>query len=568
MLKIACVMMQKDERFLLRPWLAYHGYLFGFENLFVFDNGSTRPEVRATLMEYALKGVRVDWDHPTREDYLAKGELIGARIQALDATGQYQFLLPLDCDEFVLLRTEADFVCAREPILTWFAGLIGETRILRVPYQLANHPLNADIYHYFPFFKVFFPAGTVSPIDHGHHVATDRLGREPKDTLLVHLHFHHKMFNLKLEQARLGWIGLVDVDDRAGLETYDGKSAHLKQIFLQSAEQYYRGFLDMPHFYLPRFRALLNDLGAPLELPTETVPDDLQLHIAEADDASQTEENGAVVIVPMAAPSPVVSRPYRTIRFHEGQYLQANPGVAEAGVDPTIHFCLHGFREGRPLRPVAAAASRDTPSVRAAIAAYAARERGSARLELGSGGGPRPSGWLATDLEPTEHALKLDVTHTFPIDDATFDHVYARNLIEHLDFAAGRFMLGECLRILRPGGTIRIATRSIEFLLGLFSPERSEAKDRYIQWVTETFAPAAPKPMASFVFDHLVRGQGRRFIYDRPTLEMALTEAGFADVQACESERGELPLSREDQLPPESLILEATRPFPRGPAPS
>jgi hypothetical protein len=68
--------------------------------------------------------------------------------------------------------------------------------------------------------------------------------------------------------------------------------------------------------------------------------------------------------------------------------------------------------------------------------------------------------------------------------------------------------------------------------------------------------------MASFVFDHLVRGQGRRFIYDSPTLEMALTEAGFADVRACESDRGEDALSRGDWPPPESLVLEATRPFP------
>ena len=33
MRKIACVMMQKDEAFLLRPWLAYHGYLFGCKSV-------------------------------------------------------------------------------------------------------------------------------------------------------------------------------------------------------------------------------------------------------------------------------------------------------------------------------------------------------------------------------------------------------------------------------------------------------------------------------------------------------------------------------------------------------
>lgn len=568
-------MMQKDEAFLLRPWLAYHGYLFGLENLFVLDNGSTRPEVRATLIDYERKGVHVDWEHATRRDYLAKGELIGAWIQALDATRQYDFLIPLDCDEFILLRTESDFVCSREPILTYLAGLIGDKRILRVPYQLANHPLNADIYHRYDFFKVYFPSGTFSPIDHGHHVATDRLGLEPKDTRLVHLHFHHKIFDLKVEQARQGWIGLVDVDDREQLESYDGKSAHLKRFFLQSRDQYYRGFLDMPHFYLPRFRALLSDLGAPLDLPSEPVADHLQLRITEVDASSKAEENGVVVIVPAAASSRGGPAEFRAVRFHEGHYLMANPGLVTARVDPTVHFSADGFREDRPLRPVVDIPSRDAPSVRATIAAYVSREAldGSRCLELGSGGGPRPAGWLATDLEPSHDALKLDATQPFPIDDTSFDYVYARHLIEHLHFSAGRFMLRECFRILRPGGTIRIVTVSIGFLFGLFSPQRSAAADRYIQCVTETFVPAAPKPMPSFVFDHFVRGQGRKFIYDRATLELVLTEVGFASVQIRESDRSEHVRLRgleaadpgpDEFLARQSLILEATRPAFRG----
>ena len=51
MARVACVMMQKDEVHLLEPWLAYHGYLFGFENLYVLDNGSTRPDVLLTRSE-------------------------------------------------------------------------------------------------------------------------------------------------------------------------------------------------------------------------------------------------------------------------------------------------------------------------------------------------------------------------------------------------------------------------------------------------------------------------------------------------------------------------------------
>jgi len=569
--KIACVMMQKDETYLLRPWLAYHGYLFGFENLFLIDNGSTDPEVRATLDEFSGKGVKINWEHPTREDYLAKGELIGGTIQALDEKHEYDFLIPLDCDEFILLRTESDIVCAREPVLTYIASLIGEKRVLRVPYQLANHPLNPDIYHRYDFFKIFFPAGTALPIDHGNHIAFDPTGREPRDTRLLHLHFHHKVFDLKVGQARQSWIGGIDLDDRTELETYDGRSVHLKNYFLRGRDDYYRGFLDMPHFYAPRFRALLKELDAPIDLPTEPVADPLQLRITEADASSTDESNGIVVIVPAAPATETAPARFRALRFHEGHYLKANPALAEWAVEPTIHFLLHGFKEGRPLRPAGDARSLSVPDVKAAIATYLARDSGgnSKCLELGSGGGPRPAGWLATDLEPTDNALKLDVTRSFPIGDAAFDYIYARHLIEYLPFSAAGVMLSECFRVLKPGGTIRIVTASIEALFQLIAPGRSAETDRYIRRTTETYMPFAPAPMGSFVFNHFVRGQGREFLYDRATLELVLVRAGFAavqdrarDVSAHPALRG---LESDDRAPEaralDSLILEAVRPI-------
>ena len=37
--------------------------------------------------------------------------------------------------------------------------------------------------------------------------------------------------------------------------------------------------------------------------------------------------------------------------FDPALYLQANPDVAKAGLDPAWHFLHHGKDEGRPLRP-------------------------------------------------------------------------------------------------------------------------------------------------------------------------------------------------------------------------
>lgn len=35
--------------------------------------------------------------------------------------------------------------------------------------------------------------------------------------------------------------------------------------------------------------------------------------------------------------------------FDTKAYLELNPDVAEAGVDPVRHFILHGLKEGREL---------------------------------------------------------------------------------------------------------------------------------------------------------------------------------------------------------------------------
>lgn len=165
----------------------------------------------------------------------------------------------------------------------------------------------------------------------------------------------------------------------------------------------------------------------------------------------------------------------------------------------------------------------------------------------------------------------MDVTRPFPIDDGGFDYIYARHLIEYLELGAGRFMSGECFPVPGPGGTIRIVTTSITFLFGLFAPDRPAAADRFIRRTTETFVAAAPgdtpAPLSGLVFNHLIRGHGRRFIYDHATLELVLNAAGFSDVRPCEPDRSDhVSLPQLEAADPgddgfaarASLILEAT----------
>ena len=95
-MRIACIMMQRNERSLLGPWLAYHADLFGIENLYVFDNGSDDRETRDTLTRFERLGLNLDWGRPGSQYFNAKGERVANCIKWLDEHQGYDFYFPLD----------------------------------------------------------------------------------------------------------------------------------------------------------------------------------------------------------------------------------------------------------------------------------------------------------------------------------------------------------------------------------------------------------------------------------------------------------------------------------------
>ena len=86
------------------------------------------------------------------------------------------------------------------------------------------------------------------------------------------------------------------------------------------------------------------------------------------------------------------------------------------------------------------------------------------KLQLGAGGNVHP-GWLNTDIADykREHEIVyLDARKPFPFPDASFDLVSSEHMIEHLSYPEGLHCLRECLRVLRPGGVVRLATPSLD----------------------------------------------------------------------------------------------------------
>lgn len=197
----------------------------------------------------------------------------------------------------------------------------------------------------------------------------------------------------------------------------------------------------------------------------------------------------------------------------------------------------------------------------------AARE--SIGINIGSGAALAP-GFLNCDLAPQyDDVFALDATQAFPFDSGSIDVVFSEHMIEHITYDAGQVMLRECRRVLRPGGTIRIATPSIEFLIGLFRPDCSMRERDYIEWAQRTLTPTAPAALPAFVFNTFVRSWGHVFIYDRASLRLALEGTGFCDVEEVpiSHSRHAMLQNRESvhRMPPgyldlESMVFEARAP--------
>lgn len=155
---------------------------------------------------------------------------------------------------------------------------------------------------------------------------------------------------------------------------------------------------------------------------------------------------------------------------------------------------------------------------------------GPRKMQIGSGDNVL-EGWLNTDFHPRRDVLFLDVTQKLPFEDATFDYLFSEHLLEHLPYAQGKTFVEECYRVLKPGGKLRIATPDFQFLIDLYSKEKTDVQKRYIQWAVDSFLSEIGIYEDTFVINNFFRAWGHQFLYDEKTLRGLLARCGFIKIQ-------------------------------------
>jgi predicted SAM-dependent methyltransferase len=179
--------------------------------------------------------------------------------------------------------------------------------------------------------------------------------------------------------------------------------------------------------------------------------------------------------------------------------------------------------------------------------------------------------WLNVDIAPrTEEVMYMDATERFPFPDATFDCIFSEHMIEHIALEKGRFMVSECLRVLKPGGKIRVTTPNLKFLIELYREEKLPVQKEYIEFSKRYFHDTNFPLTDTIVINNFFRDWGHQFIYDKKTLQSLFSTCGFCEVTFPELhqsddlrlqnlERHGLEITEEfNRL--ESIVVEARKP--------
>jgi SAM-dependent methyltransferase len=184
---------------------------------------------------------------------------------------------------------------------------------------------------------------------------------------------------------------------------------------------------------------------------------------------------------------------------------------------------------------------------------------GVRRLNWGCGSEPRRD-WINSDRTAGRGVdVVADIRDGLPIESGTIDYAVSVHTLQELEYPELAPALAELLRVLVPGGTLRLVV-----------PDLDAGIRAYTEYDDDHF-PAAPGQIRSrggrFIA-HILGGGDARNLFTFDSAEEFLLDAGFVDVTRCTS--GETASRFEeivelDSREPGSMFIEATRPPGRHP---
>jgi len=136
------------------------------------------------------------------------------------------------------------------------------------------------------------------------------------------------------------------------------------------------------------------------------------------------------------------------------------------------------------------------------------------------------------------------IEYGLPFDDGAVDFVYSSHTFEHLFKKDAIFFLNESMRVLKPGGILRLCIPDLKYALKLYYNGKKE----------ESMELFFPNSKSDYTSRHL-------YMYDFEMLSELLDKAGFVEIKECGYQKGETPdIEFLDVRPEATLFVEAKKP--------
>ena len=171
-------------------------------------------------------------------------------------------------------------------------------------------------------------------------------------------------------------------------------------------------------------------------------------------------------------------------------------------------------------------------------------------INLGSGHW-KFEGWVNVDLDlGSLPDVCADLAAGLPFPDACADFMHTEDFIDQLDLEHAAQFLGECHRILKPGGVIRVLTPDVEQLAHLYlhDPDALKALWNEHVGVPLRFGTAAE------ILNTGMRFAGHTFLYDAETFAALARDCGFEAERVAFQESRHAELRGLDLRGPETAI--------------
>lgn len=150
--------------------------------------------------------------------------------------------------------------------------------------------------------------------------------------------------------------------------------------------------------------------------------------------------------------------------------------------------------------------------------------KGDIKLNVGCGTDYK-DGWINIDNNSDNNIEKLDLNwdlrNPLPFDEGTVDYIFNEHLIEHLTVEEGRRVLADLMRVLKPGGILRIATPDLKDAVELYL-NPNWRKDRLIKEFHLDFIKT-PAELINIEFSWW----GHKWLYDWTEMKRRLDEWGY-----------------------------------------